>query len=155
METQTVTAESTSLSALEARRQRLVSHYAATVARYSDGQRAAIRLLYTTARDMLDTGGGSTCGKLLLGLYNGTRFPFDLTDLRRLDSDRMEAAMVVIRMDASQTYCEVHVLLDAIYADGRSTGAEFEHWAHRLRLKGKCKREFLSTDYGPHGVRQQ
>lgn len=119
------------------------------MAHYSHEQQVAICLLYETAKWMLDTGGGSTCGKVLLGLYNGTRFPFDLTDLRRLDNARLEAAMVVIRMDASHTYTEVHELLNAIYADGRSVGGEFENWAHRLRLKGKCKRAFLSDDTDP------
>lgn len=73
-------------SALEARRAYLAASYADTLRHYTDAQRAAISLLYESAQRMLDTGGGSTCAKLLLGLYNGTRFRFDLTDLRRLDN---------------------------------------------------------------------
>jgi hypothetical protein len=49
--------------------------------------------------------------------------------------------MTVIQMDAQQTYCEVHVLLDALYDDGRSTGAEFEQWAYNLKLRGRCKKD--------------
>lgn len=138
-----------------ARRERQHAHYRQVLAHYTPVQQAAVRRLYETAAMMLDTGGGSRCAKLLLGLYNGSRFPFDLTDLRSLDTELFEAAMVVLRMDARHTWCEVHVLLDAIYADGRSTGCEFEHWAHSLRLKGRCKREYLSADYGPKWERVQ
>jgi hypothetical protein len=137
------------IAAREARRQQLLADYARIRGRYSEEQRIAIVTLYTAARTMLDTGGGSRCAKLLLGLYNGTRFPFDLTDLRCLDGNLFRAAFTVLQMDARHTCCEVHVLLDAIYADGRSTGAEFEHWAHALRLKGRCKKDYLSGSYGP------
>jgi hypothetical protein len=109
--------------------------------RYTDEQKAAIRLLYTAVKVFVGTSGGNTCAKLLLGLYNGYRFPFDLTDLRLLDARLFRAAMTVIQMDAQQTYCEVHVLLDALYDDGRSTGAEFEQWAYNLKLKGRCKKD--------------
>lgn len=131
-----------------ARRERVLSMYAQVRAHYSGEQMDAIVRLYDAAHTMLDTGGGSRCAKFLLGLYNGQRFPFDLTDLRCLDGKLFEAAMVVLRMDARHTYTEVHALLNAIHADGRNVGMEFEHWAHALRLKGRCKREYLSQDYG-------
>lgn len=51
---------------------------------------------------------GAVCARLLLGLYNGSRFPFDLTDLRTLPSDLFEDAMLVVRMDARVTRQEVH-----------------------------------------------
>lgn len=51
---------------------------------------------------------GSVCARLLLGLYNGSRFPFDLTDLRLLPTELFEDAMQVIRMDARLTRQEVH-----------------------------------------------
>jgi len=57
--------------------------------------------------------------------------------------------MTVIDMDARQTWCEVHVLLDAIYADGRSTGSEFEHWAFNLKWGKRVKRENLPDLRGP------
>jgi hypothetical protein len=139
----------------EARIRRLAATYAQTRAHYSAEQIAAITLLYETAQQMLDTGGGSTCGKLLLGLYNGGRFPFDLTDLRRLDASRYAAARIVMDMDARRTYAEVHAILNAVFADGRNVGAEFESWAHRLRLKGRCKKEFLTSDFGPQWERLQ
>lgn len=51
---------------------------------------------------------GSVCARLLLGLYNGSRFPFDLTDLRTLPSELFEDAMLVVCMDARVTRQEVH-----------------------------------------------
>lgn len=132
-----------------ARRQALLTRYASVRERYTPEQQRAISRLYETVRAMGDTGGGIRCAKFLLGLYNGTRFPFDLTDLRCLDSALYQAAMTVLHMDARHCYCEVHVLLEAIYADGRNVGAELEHWAHNLRLKNRCPKTFLAKDYGP------
>ena len=54
-----------------------------------------------------------------------------------------EAAITVLRMDAPSCKAEVHTVLDALFADGFNTGAEFEHWAFNLRLKGRCKKEYL------------
>lgn len=121
------------------------SHHAHTLGHYTQAQQDAALRLYNAARTMLDTGGGSTCAKLLLGLYNGTRFPFDLTDLRRLDAALHDAAMTVIHMDSRHTWCEIHVLLDALLNVplGKSTGNRLELWAHDLRLKGRSKKEFL------------
>lgn len=119
--------------------------HAQTLSHYTKEQQEAALYLFDTARTMLDTSGGSACGKLLLGLYNGERFPFDLTELRRLDHGLYAAAMLVIEMDARHTWCEIHVLLDAILnvPDRKSTGHTLELWAHRLGLKGKCKKEYL------------
>ncbi|MCR6481063.1 hypothetical protein NU688_33235 [Variovorax sp. ZS18.2.2] len=48
----------------------------------------------------------------LLGLYNGMRFPFDLTDLRAIDNDLFEDCMTVLRMDARVTRQEVHLYFE-------------------------------------------
>lgn len=115
-----------------------------TLGHYSQEQQAAALLLFTTGQQMLDTGGGGTCGRLLLGIYNGARFPFDLTDLRRLDDARHAAAMTVLHMDSRRTYVEIHTLLDAILAapSDKSTGATLELWANRLGLKaGRCSKD--------------
>lgn len=37
--------------------------------------------------------------RFLAGLYNGPRFPFDLTDLRPIDDALLEHALAVLRMD--------------------------------------------------------
>lgn len=139
----------TALPPLEARRQRVAPFYAAILVKYTSTDCAATRTVYEAAKTMLDTGGGSRCAKLLLGLYNGTRFPFDLTDLRCLDGRLYAAALQVLDMDARRTYTEVHELLNAIYADGRNVGAEFESWAWRLRWGKHVKKADLPTDFGP------
>lgn len=116
-----------------------------TLARYTQQQQDAALSLFHAAQQMLDTGGGGTCGRLLLGIYNGDRFPFDLTDLRRLDDRLHDAAMTVLHMDSRHTYVEIHVLLDAILAvpSGKSTGNTLELWAHRMGLKGRCNKACL------------
>jgi len=132
----------------EARQEReaaLSQRRAQTLKHYSQEQQDAALSLYNAARTMLDTGGGGTCARLLLGLYNGNRFPFDLTDLRRLDGGLHRAAMIMVDMDSRHTWCEIHVLLDAILGlpCGTSTGANLELWAHRLRLKGRCNKDAI------------
>lgn len=114
-----------------------------TLTHYSQAQQDAALRLYHLAVSHLGTSGGNAAAKLLLGLYNGQRFPFDLTDLRLFDPGNFEAAMTVLRMDATRTFVEIHVLLDAILGRSRGTGAEFEHWAYDLKLPKRCKKEDL------------
>jgi hypothetical protein len=47
----------------------------------------------------------------LLGLYNGSRFPFDLTYLRGVDYEIFDDCMTVLRMDY-QPFREVHTYFD-------------------------------------------
>ncbi|WP_200933066.1 hypothetical protein [Acidovorax sp. Leaf160] len=85
--------------------------------------------------------GARTAACLLLGLYNGARFPFDLTDLRLLDEDNLARALALLKLDARPAM-EVHQWLNLLH--GRTDfGARFEHLAHRWKLKGKCKKEWL------------
>lgn len=91
-----------------------------------------------------DCSGERVAAKLLLGLYNGTRFPFDLTDLRLLDEQLLRAALLVIEMDSSPA-AEVHVLLGRIYQHPRGDfGNEFEWRAYELGLKGRTKKDWLA-----------
>lgn len=92
-----------------------------------------------------DHGGAQVCACLLLGLYNGARFPFDLTDLRRLDATMLESALILMALDARCTQ-EIHCHLRDLYGESRHFGPEFEHMAHDWRLKGRCKKEWLSTE---------
>jgi hypothetical protein len=69
-----------------------------------EGEAALRRLLPVAQRD---TGQSSVVARFLLNLYNGERFPFDLTDLRRLDFDLFEDCMAVLKMDF-QPAQEVH-----------------------------------------------
>lgn len=89
-----------------------------------------------------DHGGSRVAALFLLGLYNGERFPFDLTSLRGLDYSYQNDAFLVLRLDAGATEREVHSWLNAAY--GLSDfGERFEHMAHRWRVKGRCKKEWL------------
>lgn len=91
-----------------------------------------------------NTGQSQVCAAFLLGLYNGTRFPFDLTDLRLLDADLRRAAFDLLAADASHTLqCEVHELLNT-GTGRRDFGARFEHLAHDWGRKGRCLRKFLT-----------
>lgn len=71
---------------------------------------AALQRLFKVANR--DSGQCRYIANFLLGLYNGRRFPFDLTDLRAIDDDLFEDCMAVLRMDARVTRQEVHLYLD-------------------------------------------
>lgn len=55
-----------------------------------------------------DTGQCRIAARFVLGLYNGDRFPFDLTDLRSVDDEIFLDCMQLLRMDARVTEREVH-----------------------------------------------
>lgn len=97
----------------------------------------ALKKLWLMAQQ--SNGGARVCAKLLLGLYNGRRFPFDLTDLRLLDEQYLDAALTVLRMDARPA-CEVHELLQMTYG-WRGMGARFELMACDWDLKGRCTKQ--------------
>lgn len=54
-----------------------------------------------------DTGQSGVVAKFLLGVYNGKRFPFDLSEFRRLDRELFEKCQAVLAMDF-QPKREVH-----------------------------------------------
>lgn len=105
---------------------------------FSEDELRAVRNLYATAQRLWDTGGGGVCARVLLGCYNGTRFPFDLTDLRRLDDGNLNNVLTVLRMDA-RCRAEVHVVLRELLQD-RTVPAQLERWAYDLGLKGRAKK---------------
>jgi hypothetical protein len=70
---------------------------------------AALRRLLPIAQG--NTGQCRHVAAFLLGLYNGTRFPFDLTDLRAVDGEIFDDCMAVLQMD-SQPAKEVHTYFD-------------------------------------------
>lgn len=57
-----------------------------------------------------DSGQSRTVACFLAGLYNGTDFPFDLTELRGLDADLYEHCLAVLRLDSSPSV-EIHQYL--------------------------------------------
>jgi hypothetical protein len=55
-------------------------------------------------------GQGRTVARFLLGLYNGSRFPFDLTDFRFLDFRIFKECLLVLEMDFNPAQ-EIHNFL--------------------------------------------
>ena len=63
------------------------------------------RLMVVAKRN---TGQSGVVASFLLGLYNGYRFPFDMTDFRRLDIALFDDCMLVLKMDrapAQDVHC--------------------------------------------------
>lgn len=90
-----------------------------------------------------DHGGARVARRFLLSLYNGGRFPFDLTDLRLLDLHRFEQCLNVLRMDYTP-FEEVHVTIGRYFTpEGKPVGAVFERWAYDAKLPGRCKKTDL------------
>jgi hypothetical protein len=90
------------------------------------------------------TSGARHAVGVLLGLYNGPRFPFDLTNLRAFDETYLNAALAVIDGDSRRCVREVHEWLNRI--TGRHDfGARFELLAYNYRLKGRCKKEYVDS----------
>ncbi|EPJ9701485.1 TPA: DUF7673 family protein [Pseudomonas aeruginosa] len=96
-----------------------------------DQERPAIRTAGIEALQRLvpvaqrDSGQSGVIGRFLLGLYNGQSFPFDLTELRRLDLGLFDDCLAVLRLDNTPEQ-EVHTYLpngDAIWSEFR------ERWA--------------------------
>ncbi|CAN7780994.1 hypothetical protein LJR296_008002 [Cupriavidus necator] len=65
----------------------------------------ALAALLTVAEG--DSDQAEVVARLLVGLYNGQEYPFDLTLLRLLDAERFVHALAVLRMDWRQK-AEVH-----------------------------------------------
>ncbi|KQW11947.1 MULTISPECIES: DUF7673 family protein [Pseudomonas] len=53
------------------------------------------------------SGQSGVIGRFLLGLYNGQDYPFDMTELRRLDAALFDDCIAVLRLDHT-TEREVH-----------------------------------------------
>ena len=85
----------------------------------------ALRVLWDVANG--HSGQSRFIAAFLLGLYNGARFPFDLTDLRCVDSALYEHCGAVLHMDARVCEQEIHLYFE----DG---GAKFEQLAKDWQL---------------------
>ena len=104
----------------------------------------ALQRLYEVA--CRDTGQARKVAAFLLGLYNGDRFPFDLTDLRGLDDDLFVDCMVVLRMDARLTRKEVHNYFTQGGPKFERLAADWQMQDHRLmRLALQEQRERAPT----------
>ncbi len=99
-----------------------------------------------------DTGQSGVIGRFLLGLYNGQAYPFDLTELRRLDAGLFDDCLLVLRLD-NRPEQEVHTYLpngDAIWADFRARWAapalaDLERDASRFRRLRNVPDELLGA----------
>lgn len=89
------------------------------MAKPTEKQIAALRRLWVLAQG--HSGQCKTVARFLLGLYNGVRFPFDLTDFRCLDAGIFLDCIAVLTMDYTPQ-AEVHVVLGV-------PGSEFERLA--------------------------
>lgn len=74
----------------------------------NDEQFAALQRLWRIANG--NSGQCRYVAAFLLGLYNGPRFPFDLTSFRALDTAIVEDCLKVLAMDSTRIG-EVHTLL--------------------------------------------
>jgi hypothetical protein len=83
--------------------------------------------------------------RFLLGLYNGTRFPFDLTDMRCVDGEIFDDFLDVLRMDFTPLQ-EVHMYF-------QSGGAVFEQLAKDYGVVDRQKvREVVKQSALPDGI---
>jgi hypothetical protein len=105
----------------------------------------ALITLWNLTQEHKGTSGARVASGVLLGLYNGARFPFDLTDLRSLDGKDLDAAINVILSDATRCQREVHEWLNHL-SGRRDFGDRFEHLAHEYAStkRGRCKVAYLS-----------
>jgi len=105
----------------------------------------ALITLWNTTQQNIGTSGARVCAGVLLGLYNGARFPLDLTELRCLDDELLTAAISIIGSDAARCQLEVHEWLNKL-TGRRDFGARFEHLAHEYRTtkRGRCKVAYLA-----------
>lgn len=102
----------------------------------------ALAKLWNVTQLHPDTSGGGAAAAVLLGLYNGRRFPLDMTELRRLDGGNLTAAMDVIESDVRFRFKEVHEWLNDI--TGRDDfGMRLEHLAYEYEFKGRRKKSQL------------
>lgn len=95
-----------------------------------DNALAALKRLWTIANG--NSGQCKIVAAFLLGLYNGNRFPFDLTDFRCLDTAIVSDCFVVLALDYRNTM-EVHCWLCV-------PGREFEQLARDWRIKDRSRR---------------
>ncbi len=94
------------------------------------------------------TGQGKRLVRFLAGLYNGQRFPFDLTELRGLDTRLSDACMALLQLDLRGEK-EVH-------AWGIVDGDQLNEWFDDGGLyydvqRRRIGRELYDQKYGENG----
>lgn len=98
-----------SVSAMMAKARRDMQALQSQIKLDRESGEAALRRLLPIA--MGHSGQCRQVAAVLLGCYNGSRFPLDLTNLRGLDYPILEDVLAVLRMDAN-AWQEVHCYFD-------------------------------------------
>lgn len=110
--------------------------------------KAPYTALFRAATEASDTGGGGVCMRLLLSLYNGERFKFDLTDLRRLDAGLHAAAVAAMQDEVGfANYVHDRIATETGFPACKVQAA-LEWLAYDFKLPGRVKKEHLSAHPG-------
>ncbi|MCK2112460.1 MULTISPECIES: DUF7673 family protein [Pseudomonas] len=97
----------TSTEKQEAWKRKLMDYEQQRVATEAVGLPALQRLVEVANQD---SGQSQVCGRFLLALYNGKAFPFELSELRRLERSIWEDCMAVLALD-QRPKKEIHLLV--------------------------------------------
>jgi hypothetical protein len=128
-------------------RTRLASY---EVAKAAARERAipALRVIVSAIRRNPGTGQAQRLTALLGGLYNGPRFPFDMTDLRALDTELADACIDVLNYDR-YSQAEIHTwgVIDGDELNGFLEGDGHYYAAQQRRIG----RELYEGKFGEHG----
>jgi hypothetical protein len=114
----------------------------------ADAAVAPYGILFRAAVEMPDTGGGGSALRLLLGLYNGERFKFDLTDLRRLDFTLHAAAMVAMSEETGSAYYVHERIARETRFPAEAIQAKLEWLANEMGIKGAVPKKSLPEKPG-------
>ena len=109
---------------------------------------AALQIIVNAVRDHAMTGQGRRLIAFLAGIYHGQRFPFDLTDLRALDTRLSDACLEVLAFDRTGAM-EVHCW-------GVVSAVELNEWFQSAGLYYRAQsrrlgRELYQGKYGDKG----
>lgn len=133
----------------DAETEKLLREHVATMQRHSTRQQRAheegvpaLERLFAIAQR--DSGQCRHVAAFLLGLYNGQRFAFDLTNFRAIDEEIFEDCMRVLRMDA--------VLLREVHTYFPDGGRRFEALARRWGISDLARLRSISRQIVERGV---
>lgn len=111
-------------------------------------QSAPYETLFRAAVEMPDTGGGYACLSLLLGLYNGERFKFDMTNLRRLDFGRHAAAIAALTDEVGSAHYVDQRIAEETGWPAEVVQAKLEWLAWEQGIPGRIKKAQLPEKPG-------
>lgn len=112
----------------------------------------ALERIVSACRRGRDTGQGRRLVSFLGGLYNGPRFPFDLTDLRALDTDLRQACLIVLDLD-SLCIQEIHTW-GVVDRDELNTWLQANGDYYRAQQR-RIGRELYEAKYGDDGHKDE